>query len=164
MRSARILAPVIILVIMVTALSMQSCGGDVSSKLDGTWDLVTSKEPGTEDVWNGTYTIELTSVFPINDLTYEFYRGEILWETEPFIIRVERRKGVEAGEYDYILNIYRGDEDFADNSIKMLGYMSGYSNASGSYIGVGTYWPEFGGPYEPPDGDWGGTFTTNRQE
>ena len=164
MKRVRIFAPVIMLMILVTALSMQSCGGSGSSKLDGTWNLVTSKEPGTEDVWNGTYTIELTSEFELTDITYEFYRGEIVWETESYYIRVERRIGVEPGEYDYTLNIYLTDEDFVDNSIKMLGYMDCYDGASGSYIGVGSYSPEYGGPDEPPDGVWGGTFTTTRQE
>ena len=163
MKPVRLLLPVFMLMILLIALSMQSCGGNVSSKLDGTWELVTSKIGGTEDVWNGTYTIALTGEIEINDTTYEFYRGEIMWDTVPHYIRVERRLGVEAGEYDYQLNIYKTDEDFGDDSIKMLGYMSGYDSASGYYIGIGSYWPDYGGPDEPPDGVWGGTFTTNRQ-
>jgi len=163
MKPVRILAPVMMFMILITALSMQSCGGNVSSKLDGTWNLITLKIGDTEDVWNGTYTIELTGEFELNDIAYEFYRGEIVWGTESYYIRVERRIGVEPGEYDYILNIYKTDEDFVDDSIKMLGYMSGYDNASGFYIGVGEYYEAYYGGPEPPDGEWGGTFTTTRQ-
>ena len=165
-RKTRITAAVTILISIVIALSTLSCGVGVSTQLDGTWNLVTTIElDGTKDVWNGTYDIELTSEFEINDIVYEFYRGEIMWDEVSYIIRVERRIGVEAGEYDYILNLYKSDENYVDDSIKMLGYLSGYSSASGYYIGLGSYGgaSEYGGP-EPPDGDWGGTFHTTKQE
>ena len=152
MKTARIIAAVVVLIFLSMVISMLSCGGGGSSNsLEGTWTLTTTSN-SLDHVGNGNYT--LTFIDSSEQLQMDFYSGEGLIEDEPYIFRVQVKYEHDIDGNIYYLFMSRTDEAYpSTNKIECSSPDNTISSASGQYIGEGTYWT-YGT----------GTFNTMRQE
>ena len=154
MKSTRVIAPVVILMLLSIVVSTLSCGQSANiSQLEGTWTIVTNPVSGIA-FGNGTYT--LTFHQPLPEFGYDIYSGDGLINNNPYKFSVLVWYEADEDGNDYYLNIYKDGEIPKDNSLECYGTLNraGSGSASGQYTGgEGNY-----ALYES------GTFVTTRQE
>ena len=137
MKSVRILAPVVMLILLSMVVSMLSCGGGATgSSLEGTWTLTTTPDEDTA-FGNGSYTLAL--IESSTELKMDFYSGEGMIEDVPHVFRVQIKYELDVDGNKYYLIINKEGEDPLEHRIKC--YSSDYTSsaASGQYKGEGTY-------------------------
>ncbi len=134
MKSARILGPIIILMSIVMVVSMLSCGGGGGgAQLDGTWTLTTIPDEANP-VGDGTYTIIFSG--STDALQIDYYSGDGVIGGVSYKINISRKWTIDDEGNDYYLFLSQGD---VTNSIKFYGTLSGFTSASGQYIGQVEY-------------------------
>ena len=135
MKSARILGPIIILMSIVMVVSMLSCGGGGGgAQLDGTWTLTTQPDGANPPVGDGTYTIIFSG--STDALQTDYYSGDGVIGGVSYKINISRKWTIDDDGNDYYLFLSQGD---VTNSIKFYGTLSGFTSASGQYIGQVEY-------------------------
>ena len=135
MKSARILGPIVILMSIVMVVSILSCGGGGGgAQLDGTWTLTTIPDGANPPVGGGTYTIIFSG--STDALQTDYYSGDGVIGGVSYKINISRKWTIDDEGNDYYLFLSQGD---VTNSIKFYGTLSGFTSASGQYIGQVEY-------------------------
>ena len=120
-----------------------SCGGGERPTLDGTWTLTTENNSG-DDVGDGTFTISF--VVDVPELNTNFYSGQAIMTNgsgdTDYKVSVEYKYGT--SDFDFYLYLYQDPDPKSQESIRMSGYASGSSSASGTYDVIGTKYAHFG--------------------
>jgi len=140
MKSTRVIAPVVILMLLSIVVSMLSCGQSANiSQLEGTWTISTIPDGGNTAFGNGTYTLILNISSP--ELKLDSYAGEGFIDGVPYKFSVWVKYEADEDGNDYYLFIYQDGESLYDDSFECYGTFNrtGSGSASGQYIGKGNY-------------------------
>jgi len=139
MKTVRILAPVVIIILLSIMVFMLSCGGGgTGSSLEGTWTLTTTPDPGNPAFGNGTYI--LTLIESSTQLEMDLYFGEGTIEGVPYNFRVQSHwdTDIEGNKY-YLFLSEEAEVNPINNKIKCYSPEYTVSSVSGQYRGEGTY-------------------------